>query len=392
MASNYPLTMPETTEFSESSIEIGIATTPAEKKKIYRLRYQVYVEEMSKHIASVDHANKLLYDELDEWAFLLYAKIGSEVVGTARINIGTLGDFPQKLIELLSLDIFRNCPTENSDHKFSYSSKLMVAPSFRSSPILYRLTAMCYDLSCRNQVQFGFSACNVHLLRLYEQMGFHRYSQNFVDPGYGLLLPVVMPVDDIQHFRIIRSPLFRIARKKKDINAQAVEWFHENFTRHLHIINSQLVEEEELWSMLDNKLEMPPTEAITILHELSVTEAKRFLHCCGSLVQCAAGDIITNQGDISYSHNILLSGRLKSLTFQRPVKEYTAPGQHFGANGLTEHTKHTEDIVAIEAAEILVLSGMAFQRFFHSHPEIAHKIVQTTINLARNTLLSMKRI
>ncbi len=251
---------------------------------------------------------------------------------------------------------------------------------------------MCYDLSCRNQVQFGFSACNVHLLRLYEQMGFHRYSKNFVDPGYGLLFPVVMPVDDIQHFRIIYSPLLRIARKRKDINTQAVEWFHEKFTRHSHIVNSQLVEEEELWSMLDNKLKKPPTEAITILRELSVTEAKKFLHSCGSLVQCAAGDIITNQGDISYSHNILLSGRLKSLTFQRPVKEYTSPGQHFGANGLTEHTKHTEDIVAIDAAEILVLSGMAFQRFFHSHPEIAHKIVQTTINLARNTLLSMKRI
>jgi len=388
MTNNDSKTMSHATENLESSITIGIATTPMEKKEIYHFRYQIYVDEMSKHIANIDYANKLLYDELDEWTFLLYAKIGSDIIGTARINIGTLADFPQKLAEFLSLDTFQNF--QNEDHKFAYVTKLMVAPSHRSSPVLYLLLAKCYELCYSNQVQFVFGACNFHLLRLYEQIGFHRYSKNFVDPGYGLLAPIVFLLNDIQHLRMVHSPFFRIARKRGAVNTQAIEWFHTKLTNYSSIINSQIITEEELWSILHKHFACPPTEAITVLRELSVTEAKRFLHCCGSFIQCDPGNIITNQGDVSYSYNILISGRLQSLTFQRPIKEYTSPGQHFGANGLTNHTKHTEDIAAIDFVEILVLSGIAFKKFFHSYPEIAHKIVQSIGSLTKNKLLSIK--
>ncbi|MDR3542870.1 MAG: hypothetical protein P4L69_18185, partial [Desulfosporosinus sp.] len=105
-------------------------------------------------------------------------------------------------------------------------------------------------------------------------------------------------------------------------------------------------------------------------------EAKKLLHCCGSLVPCDPGNILTNQGDVSYTYNILLSGKLKSMTFIKPEKEYTVPGQPFGANGLTEHNKHLEDIATIDSLEILILSGLAFQRFCHTNPEIAHKVIR----------------
>ena len=390
MINNDLQTISSTLGTPENLIKIGIAIMPAEKREIYHFRYQTYIEEMSKHLEDTDYANKLLYDELDEWTILLYAKIGSELIATARVNIGTLVDFPQKVVDVLSLDTFQNYHTGNGDQNFAYVTKLMIAPAHRSSPVFYLLIAKCYDLFCSNQVQFAFGGCNFHLLRLYEHIGFHRYYKNFVYPGYGLLTPIVLAVDDIQHFRAIRSPYFRIARKRVTLNTQAVEWFHTKITDQSHIINSNIVKEEELWSILCNRLSCPPTEAITALRELSITEAKKLLHCCGIYVQCDPGNIITNQGDVSYSYNILISGRLKSLTFHLPVKEYTLPGQHFGANGLTEHNKHTEDIVAIDSVEILVLSGMAFQKFFHSYPDIAHKIVQSMISLTGNKPLSIK--
>jgi hypothetical protein len=368
------------TEISVNSIKIGIAITPTEKREIYRFRYQTYVEEMSKHIKDIDYANKLLYDEMDEWAFLLYAKFGSELIGTARINIGNLADFPREVAGFLSLDTFQDCYTGHSN-QFSFITKIMVTPTHRSSPVFYLLMAKCYELCCRNQIQFVFGICNYHLIRLYEKMGLHRYYRNFDLPGYGLQVPIVLLVNDIQHLRRVRSPLFRIARKRGTVNTQSIEWFHAIFTKHSHIINSQIVKEEELWSILCNRLACQPTEAITILQELSVTEAKKFLHVCSSFVPCDSGNIITNQGDVSYSYNILISGKLKSLTFHRPTKEYTFPGQPFGANGLTELNKHTEDIAATNSAEILVLSGFSFQKFYHSSPEIAHKIVQTIIKL-----------
>jgi CRP-like cAMP-binding protein/predicted GNAT family N-acyltransferase len=390
MINKNPKTMSYTTETTENSIKICIAITPEEKREIYHFRYQTYVEEMSKHIEEGDYANKLLYDELDEWALLLYAKIGSVIIATERINIGTLADFPQKVVDILSLNEFQNCYTEHGDQKFAYITKLMVAPSHRGSPVLYLLMAECYEICCHRQIQFGFGICNFYLLRLYEQMGFHRYCKNFVYPGHGLAVPIVLLADDIQHFRIIRSPLLRIARKKGALNTQEVEWFHDKFTRNSPIINSQTVTEEELWSILCKGLNSPPTEAIALLQELSEAEAKKFLHSCGSYVQCASGDIITSQGDFSYSYDILISGKLKSLTFHHPIKEYTLSGQHFGANGLTEHNKHTEDIAAVTSTQLLVLSGAVFPRFFHSHPEIAHKIVKTMNSITKNKLINIK--
>jgi hypothetical protein len=368
-------------ENSEESITIGMATTSAEKTEIYHFRYQIYIEEMSRPIKKVDNVNQLLYDELDKWGILLFAKIGSELIATARINIGTIDDFPQKEVAFLSLDTFQGYDTEGKDHQFALTTKVMVAPARRSSQAFYLLIAKCYELCCSNKVQFMFGICNLHLIRLYEKMGTHRYYKNVFLPDYGLLAPLVLLINDLQHLRMVRSPLFRIARKRGSVNTQAVEWFHTRFLKHSPIINSQMVTEEDLWTILCERLNCPPTKAITILHRLSVAEAKKFLYCCASYVQCDPGNLITTQGDISYTYNILLSGRLQSLTFLHPVKEYSLPGQHFGANGLTEHNKHAEDIMVKDSAEILALSGVAFQKFFHSRPEIAHKIVQNIVKL-----------
>ena len=387
MLNNYRQPVSCSTGSSESSIKICIATTPEEKEAIYRFRYHTYIQEMSKHPREADYDNKLLYDELDKWALLLYAKVGSEVIATKRINIGSIANFPGNVSEFLSLETFLNCSDEHGDSKFAFSTKLMVAPTHRNSPILYMIMAKCYEICCHNQVQFIFGICHSHLLPLYEQVGCRRYYKNIFLPGYGLAFPIVLLADDIQYLRKVRSPLYRIARKRAALNTKAVEWFDTMFSNNSPSINSQIIKEEELWSILCKRLNCLPTKAITLLHGLSETAAKKFLHNCGTLVQCYPEDLITFQGDVSYSHNILLSGRLKSLTFQHPSKEYITPGQHFGAHGLTEHNKHTEDIAAISSAEILVLSGICFQKFYHSHPDVAHKIVQNSISLTRKGYL-----
>jgi predicted GNAT family N-acyltransferase len=357
---------------SEESIKISIVTTATERKSIYHFRYQIYVEEMSKQLIEADHNNKLLYDELDEQSLLLCAKVGTKIIATARITIGSLTDFPPALIDQLSLNVFQSY---NSNQKFSYCSKLMVTPTYRNSPVVYLLIAKCYELSNTNNVSFVFVICNFYLIRFYEKMGFHCLGRNYLISGYGLMTPLVFSMDDVQHLRRIRSPLFRIARKKDSPNLQIVTWFHEIIVTS-SVINSQLVTEEDLWSILCSRLGSLPTENIIMLKTLSIEEAKLFLHSCSTIVRCDPGNIIARQGNISYSYDILISGKLRSLTFINPLKEYALPGEHFGANGLNEHGMHTEDIAAIQASEILVLSGMAFRKFFYTHFDVAHKIIR----------------
>jgi predicted GNAT family N-acyltransferase len=370
--------------------QICIADTLAEKKAIYEFRYKTYVEEMEKYKLKLTHQDKELSDEMDEWGILIYVKTGKDVIGTLRMNIGKMSDFPKTIVEELSMRDFQEYYDANTNYQVATVTKLIVALEYRSSSVLYIMMSKAYEVYSRTGGQFAFGGGNLHLLRFYEKMGFHRYGKNFEDFGYGLISALVLLTDDMKHFRAIRSPLFRIARKKTMINSQDVNWFHEKFMKKLNIVNSQLVTADELWAILCERLHALPTEVIEILQELSIEEAKKFLHACSSIVQCAPGETITVQGDISYSHNILLSGSLKSLTFIKPIREYKIPGQYFGANGLTEHHKHLEEIVTTTQSEILVLTGFTFPKFSKANLDIANKIMKKMITMTRNPVFHLK--
>lgn len=372
-------------ESISESMEIKVALTPEEKEAIYKLRYRVYVEELAKANIVADHENKKIYDELDEWAIILYVQVGSNIIGTARVNIGYLNEFPKELVELLDMGKYKKYQDDGMEHKMTFASKLMVDIQYRSSPALYLLLAKCYEFSCANKVLFAFCGCNIHLIRLYEQMGFNRYGKNFADAGYGMLTPVVLTIQDVNHFRKVRSPLYRGARKMIFDNPQSVAWFHQRFMAK-ETLNSQLLSKEALWARIVGLIDALPLEVMPALAGLSEAEAQTFFHACGSLVECEAGDMFTLQGEVSYSYNILLSGKFKSLTIVNPIREFDKPGQVIGVNGLTEHNIHIENIAAVTSVKVLVLTGIAFPKFSHAHFETAHKIVRNILALQRNAL------
>src|SRR5918999_989449 len=69
----------------ETLVKVRMATTDAEKEEIYRLRYQVYIEEMDgeqRHV-EVDVAARQLRDEWDERASHFYIREDGIVVACA---------------------------------------------------------------------------------------------------------------------------------------------------------------------------------------------------------------------------------------------------------------------------------------------------------------------
>lgn len=356
----------------EETITIGIATTHEEKREIYRLRYHIYAEEIAFKLVNADHVNKLLYDELDDdKALLLYAKVGSKIIGTGRLNIGRLSDFPYEMVQAYRMEKFKKFYDEKDDPYFAVASKGMVLPQYRSSPAMYRIMAKLYDLYCDYQVQFAFVNCNFHLIPFYEHYGSRRINKNTLDPSYGPQANFVMLVDDIQHLHIVRSPLFRIARKRTLLNNEVVDWFNSEFSYEMETtVNSQLVTADELWSIICHYLGKTPNSIIPVLKDLSVLEAKIFLHSCSSIVHCHEGDYVTADGNISQELNVLLAGKVQSSS-----GESILPGQHFGENGLVYRTKHCSSFTALDDTTILVLSFFYFGNFIKRHPDIASKIL-----------------
>ncbi|EGO63033.1 cyclic nucleotide-binding domain-containing protein [Acetonema longum] len=369
-------------------LTVEVAKTPEEKAEIYHFRYRTYVEEMSRQLKPSIQSKELLFDAMDEWGLLLYAKTDSEIIGSIRINIGLPEEFPEELVKVLSLDRFQKFYEGKKAQRFALITKLMVAPLYRNSQILYFLLSKCYELSCGFQVQFIFGGCNFYLLRLYEEIGLRRIGRNFLDPGYGLIAPLVYLVDDMNHMRNVRSPIFRIARKRKDCASQEVtDWFFNEFPEDSSVVNSQLITEKELWTVLYNRLGNPPEKIIPVLQGLPEAAAQKFLHSCSLIARCYPGDRITTSGDPSNELNILLSG---TVQISGPDSTNTVlPGQHFGEIGLIEHPAHTQNAVSTTEAEILVLSQLAFPKFQRRYPDIANRVLH---NLSILTAGSTRRV
>ncbi len=361
---------------AEKLFTVGIAETDEEKKAIYRFRYEIYVEEMSRQLTSSDHKEKMLYDEMDEWGTLIYVKVNSKLIGTSRINIGQLRKFHPELRDTLELTRFQKFYSGKLHQNFGLITKLMVDPVFRNSQALYLLMAKAYELSCAHNVQFTFGGCNIYLLRLYEEIGGQRFGKNFQDPGYGMLTPIVWLIDDVEHMRKLHSPFYRLARKRTELDLEVGSWFASEFQEGGNLINSQLVTEEELWKAIANNLGTTPAE-IPWLQGLSEDEMKKLFHKCGIIAKCYAGDQVIVQGDPSNEVNILLNGRL-----EMDGPDTIFPGQHFGATGLEGSSHQPNNIFAVTPAEILVLSRIAFPKFRHRYPDIAGRVLQ---NIARMT-------
>ncbi len=370
------MSLSNSTKNTEKMIKISIANTPEEKYAVYRFRYSVYIEEMGLKLPAIDHNNKILFDELDDWGLTLYAQIGTEIIGTQRINIGPLPMFPQDLRQILCLDRFEQFHNRKGFKNFAYTSKLMVGETYRNSVAMYLLMVKAYELCCMHQVQFCFGICNFHLLRIYEQFGCQRFGRIIAAPGFdGVLTPVVLLIDDINHLRAVGSPLLRLARKRGTINCQAGEWFTKGFPQQTAIINSQLIAEEDFWQLLKKILKRNPQQAIPLLRGIPEKEARKFLHNCGVIIQCRMGDYIALSGYTSHTLNILLSGKIRSGNSIISLRKVN-PGQFFGTPGLVKQTCCQEDICAVTDTLILVLIRFSFQKFAHSHPDIAGQIMQ----------------
>jgi putative hemolysin len=67
-------------------MRVRIAQSEAERARIFRFRYAVYIQEMGKQFPFADHAQRLLSDPLDRNGVHLFIEKGEAVIATLRIN------------------------------------------------------------------------------------------------------------------------------------------------------------------------------------------------------------------------------------------------------------------------------------------------------------------
>jgi len=364
---------------NDDSLKVYIAGDEWQKKEIYKLRYQIYVQEMAKSLKTISSKEKFISDPLDDRSILLYVQSGGEVVATLRLTIAIADDYPSTLREVFHMDKFKGIHPEFLDPLLGLATKLAVKKKYRNSPALYLLLVEMYRLLREQRAQILFGGCNPYLLPLYERMGFRKFAKNFTDPGYGLLVPIVMIVEDLQYFQGVKSPLCR--QTKKDVNDSArAQLFLKALPSAANYLNIQLASKEDLWKYAEQKLNDSP--AMIPLFKNLDNESILKLLSKGTVFSCAPGDCIVYPGNICNDLYILLSGELMSKS--KAGSHLLRPGDYFGNLTNSGQLGAREMVSAIGESEIFVLPRQAFERYQCRHRQAA-EILYHNFNCIQNS-------
>lgn len=207
-------------------IQIRRITTANELFQVQRLRYEVYVEEMSKQQACADHINRVIAEELDERGIVFGAFEREECVGTVRYN--WIRDGVGKYHEYYRLhDI-----DEEFIARATMTTKLMLAKSHRDSSLGMRLAKAAFADIFERGGRYDFIDCNPHANTrpFFEKMGYRQIFPNFHHAEYGEATPMILVMDDREHLAAVRSPFLRLIAGI-DPDPFSVAMFHNRLVR-----------------------------------------------------------------------------------------------------------------------------------------------------------------
>lgn len=187
--------------------EIRLAETPEEREQVFKLRYNIYVEEMGKNPYYAEHKGKILKEPLDSHAQILAAYQNGQVIGTIRNNLAissNLEYYPHlyKMYETAG---------DAHPHQTSITTKFMIKKEFRASTLFLELFRSWYKHLLNERIRFDFGECDPLLTIFYQKLGYQVIGEiNHPEYGYGNLL--MFDVLDLEHLKKVNSPLKNICQ------------------------------------------------------------------------------------------------------------------------------------------------------------------------------------
>ncbi len=183
-------------------ISVRVAETEEDRRRAFRLRYEVYIAEQGKPYPNSDHEHRLLTDALDEAAEIIIVESEGEVVGTVRANWfdseATRREYPNMFDFISSGDV----PVARA----AVCSRLAVRPDHRDSRTRELLFESIFATGLSKGTKLCFATCVPILARLFKRYGFRAYAPPMKDPVAGTLFQMLLTMDDLEHLLSVRSP------------------------------------------------------------------------------------------------------------------------------------------------------------------------------------------
>lgn len=346
------------------------ATSKEDREQVYRLRYEIYIEEMGRTQTYADHERRMITEPFDDTAHLLLAENDENPVGTARINFRKEGSLECE--ELYDLDQFG----PYFPAAISMTTKLMIREAARGSGLAGKLAMAAYRMARENETLLDFIDSKPHLVRLYQQMGYRFYKENINHPDFGTSVPLVLFCGDVDYLRSIRSPFFRLAREY-ETDDEAGPFFASSFPHYANIRPAYATPIEELWRDYGESLDPDASES-SFLRGFSDQQAAELL-ARSDVIDYQPGDVVIKEGEESYGMFCLMTGQAEVVVTragEQIVVAMITPGDIFGEMGFVARSKRNASIVIREPAQVLVLSEPEFKRFAKKDPALALSLMQ----------------
>jgi hypothetical protein len=356
--------MPETVH---GNLVVSLAENAAERAAVHRFRYRVLVAYLGEEPDGTDHGAGEVRDAFDIAAQQLVLRQQGEIVAAIRLCGGGTAPLPVALDSLYRLDRF----APFGRRALSMTDRLVLAPEHgRTEAAL--LIAAAYKTARRHGSRFDFTCCTPALVRLYEQLGYRRYAEPFVDAESGYRLPMVLLTEDLAYLRTARSPLAAIAAGYPN-RADTAIWFAGAFPDHAGLKAEPVHDEDRFWRHLCDTLKQSPTVGIPLFAGMAFRDVRRFLKI-GTILQVGRGELILRAGSRSEEMYIVLAGAAEARIGSQPVAAF-GRGETFGELAFLSAEPRTADVVATDPVEVLVLTQDYLKRAMAAMPEIAAQVL-----------------
>lgn len=360
------------------TIQVNFAETEAQREAIFRLRYQVYVEDVG---SSHKHSNKQITDASDNTGRLLIAQDGEETVGSLRINWGGDAPLDPGFEAIYQLSRFSSVVTDDQIVVFD---RFVVKEQYRGTHVPFQLLAAITMFSLGKRVQLAFCDCQPHLLNLYLGLGFRTYAPTYNYGPLGIVVPLIFVCEDLEHLQRVGSPLLAFAgghsfdsavpARVKPLIAQARP-----------AIESATEETKTKWIEAYGLLTKRGTTQIAMFEGLSEEAVARLL-AQSHIIECKAGDKIILKGKSDRTIFIILEGTAE-IRAGDIVTGIRTEGDVVGELSFLLHGRRTADVVAAsDGTRVLSLREKTIRQLQETDPALA---AQLMYNLARIVSLKM---
>ncbi|MBU1918801.1 GNAT family N-acetyltransferase, partial [bacterium] len=186
------------------TIAIFKAQTPQEREDVYRFRYlMIAIGDEHEHL-TIDHKQRLIYDEHDADAIILYAKRDTKIVGTIRILDNTRTPLPKHLIDQFNFSDFEKTL---KPHELSFTDHFFLDPTMRGQTLASLVVSSAFHIMLHKKIKASITFVHTRMIPHYRRLGYRQIDKSLRLKHEITYVPMVLCLNDYSHLLQVMSPL-----------------------------------------------------------------------------------------------------------------------------------------------------------------------------------------